>query len=1209
MNSNKSSSIIVILFFISALGIGACGSGGGGGTSTPTEIIYTGKTDPVHITAEKANLLMANILNGPGNSASPKPSNAPTASQVLPRLLSRSFIAEAASARRTILRSSQALMKTSFASAAPNPVNQTEDCGSSGTVTITGSINDDGTGTLKFHYVDCNEGDGFTINGDATFQIDAVDAATGIILDGTIRSTALRTEDAFSEVIFNGSIRSQVLLADQREILIVNGIFKDSRSAKLFKFESVVIVLVFDNYLNPTRHTETITGRIYDSVEGYVNIATQFPLIFSNEGLDFPDDGGPLVIIGAENSRARLIVVSASKARIEVDADGDSVFETAAFYSWTNLTGAPSPNEPPTGIVTLSPAAPKRGDTLTATVTASDPEDDPLTYAYTWTRNGTPIDGANASTLDGNQFVRGDTITAVMVLSDGFGSTLITASTTIADSPPVVEPTNLVNAAYGVTVEFQSGVSDPDGDPVTYLLAYGPAGMQIDQTGKISWTPVGPMFDETMEVHFGVRATSGGITVETAGTITVTDPGHPKPLVRTGIQIPAAPDGIVIADFNGDLKNEVLITNHQNLLYTLVFDGTNYVQDWVYPFDLTSIRAITAHDLTGDGHPDMIVGVSSGIIILDGVSRKIIKEITDGYSFHSSIRVIDIDNDGGEEIIYLGFGDDSFSFLQTINVYDADTLRQEWQSPPLDLGPSLAIGNVDNDSTLEIVTSNGYVYDGATHENQWAYGAGFGTLVDTGDLDNDGVEEIVSNGLQLIRVYSAVLKSPLWEIRREVNALVVTNIDRDPQAEIIVADRPLGDVIAYDGSSGAGSQEWSISEQNYGVWSIAVGDTDNDGSPEFVWGAGVEDSLPDSFVIAGLNPSIQIEWTNGTRFDRWFDGTALLQLDGPFVGGHWLSTSTGQRQAVFASSRSNSGHSGTRLIGINPVTGKFTTSSEIGTNFSGIASLSGADYDGDGVDEVFLTTSSAYDGYFTVYDFIRDLPEWTSAANLGIGRAVTRGDLNRDGHDDLIALTVDGYIYAYDVFNSTLIWKSTQLPGYGSSDLEVADLDGDGVLEIIATATNSLSVYERHGSNYILGMLIDVIGGNHLAIGDLDQDGRPEIIITTLNTAYDTPVYIYDSLTFDLKSQYRLSVPVSELAVPPDGSGNLLIGTSKNSFNSSFETSVKLITVDGMTGTIIWSSPPLLGDIVPNSLSFADINNDGAQELIFGTTRAMYITQ
>ncbi|MCG3113649.1 MAG: VCBS repeat-containing protein [Candidatus Manganitrophus sp. SB1] len=1207
MNSNKSSSIIVVLFFISALGIGACGSGDGGGTSTPTEVNYTGKTDPAHITGEKANLLIANVLTGPGTLAVSKPSNASAAPRSgQPQLLSRSFIAQTASARRAFLQSTQALMKTSLASAAPNPVNETEDCTSSGTVTITGAINDDGTGTLKFHYVDCDDGDGFMTNGDATFQVDAVDPGTGIILDGTIQSTALRTEDSLSEVIFNGSIRSQVLLSDQREILIVNGIFKDSRSAKLFKLESVVIVFVYDDYLNPTRHTESISGRIYDSVEGYVNIATGSPLIFSNEGLNFPDDGGLLVIIGAEGSRARLLAISASKARIEVDTDGDGIFETAAFYSWTNLTGAPSPNEPPTGIVTLSPAMPKRGDTLTATVTASDPENDPLTYAYAWTRNGTPIDGANTPTLDGNQFVKGDIVTVIVGLSDGLGSTSIIASITIGDSPLVAEPTNPVNAAYGVPLELQLGVSDPDGDSVSYRLAYGPGGMRIDQTGKISWTPTGPMFDETLEVHFGVRATSGEITVETAGTITVTDPGHPKPLVRTGIQIPAAPDGIVIADFNGDLKNEVLITN-QNLLYTLIFDGTNYVQNWVYPFDLTSIMAITAHDLTGDGHPDMIVGVSSGIIILDGVNRKIVKEITDGYSFRSSIRVIDIDNDGGEEIIYLGFGDDSFSFLQTINVYDADTLRQEWQSPPLDLGPSLAIGNVDNDPTLEIVTSNGYVYDGATHENQWAYGAGFGALVDTGDLNNDGVEEIVSNGLQFIRVYSAVLKSPLWEIQREVSALVVTNIDHDPQAEIIVADRPLGDVIAYDGSRGAGSQEWSISEQNYGVWSITVGDTDNDGSPEFVWGAGVEDSLPDSLVIAGLNPSIQVEWTNGTRFDRWFDGTALLQLDGPFVGGHWLSTSTGQRQAIFASPRSNSGHGGTRLIGIDPVTGNFTTSSEIGTNFSGIASLSGADYDGDGVDEVFLTTSSAYDGYFTVYDFIRDLPEWTSAANLGIGRAVTRGDLNRDGHDDLIALTVDGYIYAYDVFNSTLIWKSTQLPSYGAFDLEVADLDGDGALEIIATATESLLVYKKQGNVYLLNMLIGVNAGNHLAVGDLDSDGTPEIIITS--SAYDTAVFIYDGVTFDLKGQYTLSVPISELAVPLDGSGNLLIGTSKNSFNSSFETSAKLITVDGMTGTIIWSSPPLLGDIVPNSLSFADINNDGAQELIFGTTRAMYITQ
>jgi hypothetical protein len=46
-----------------------------------------------------------------------------------------------------------------------------------------------------------------------------------------------------------------------------------------------------------------------------------------------------------------------------------------------------------------------------------------------------------------------------------------------------------------------------------------------------------------------------------------------------------------------------------------------------------------------------------------------------------------------------------------------------------------------------------------------------------------------------------------------------------------------------------------------------------------------------------------------------------------------------------------------------------------------------------------------------------------------------------------------------------------------------------------------------------------------------------------------------------------------------------------------------------MTGVTIWESPALLGEIQNNSLSSADVNGDGANELIFGTSKAMYITR
>ena len=49
--------------------------------------------------------------------------------------------------------------------------------------------------------------------------------------------------------------------------------------------------------------------------------------------------------------------------------------------------------------VVLSPGNPHRNDPLSVVVTASDPDGDPVTLSYVWSRNGTVVAGATGTTL------------------------------------------------------------------------------------------------------------------------------------------------------------------------------------------------------------------------------------------------------------------------------------------------------------------------------------------------------------------------------------------------------------------------------------------------------------------------------------------------------------------------------------------------------------------------------------------------------------------------------------------------------------------------------------------------------------------------------------------------------------------------------------------------------------------------------------------
>jgi hypothetical protein len=53
----------------------------------------------------------------------------------------------------------------------------------------------------------------------------------------------------------------------------------------------------------------------------------------------------------------------------------------------------------------------------------------------------------------------------------------------------------------------------------------------------------------------------------------------------------------------------------------------------------------------------------------------------------------------------------------------------------------------------------------------------------------------------------------------------------------------------------------------------------------------------------------------------------------------------------------------------------------------------------------------------------------------------------------------------------------------------------------------------------------------------------------------------------------------------------------------------KIEVIDPASGTEIWESPPLRGDVPINSLNFYDLNGNGQLQIAFGTNVGMYLTQ
>jgi len=882
-----------------------------------------------------------------------------------------------------------------------------------------------------------------------------------------------------------------------------------------------------------------------------------------------------------------------------------------SFVLTMDFTGT-RPNRPPTVSVTLTPAAPRPADDVTAHVEAVDPDGDPVQISYAWMRNGVLIPGQTAAVLPGGANAAGDVVTVLATASDGSSSSTAQASVTI---PPIVlSGSPPVHVDVGQQVSFQITATSPDGAPPSdFVLEYGPAGMAVDPSGLVTWTAALPMFDRSIDVHFGITLSSSPKSRLT-GTIRVDDAARELPLYRTGIEIPVWHAGLQVTDLDGDGRAEMLVASSHSGLFELARSGTGYAQRWAYPFspgDSEAVQAAVARDLDGDGKQEIVFATGDLLVELDGATRREVARYKSNGAFSCrDLKIADVDLDGNLELVCLG-GSSTYAYDTSakVVVFDAKTLTVKWQTAQLaDMGGTLAVGNVDKDAALEIVTSGGYVFDGITQANEWAYAGGFGAVVDVGDLDGDGVAEIVgmTSGAS-IRGFDAVLKSPLWEKTGfNFDALLVADIDKDGKPEILVGDAQWGNVTAYryDAGTNALVTLWAIDSQNHGVSALGVGDVDGDGANEVVWGSGASSSGADSLVVAGLNPAISVEWTNKDP----------NQLDGPFVGGRLAHLGGGATRLLFGVGQTNSGYGGMRLVALDPVTGLVQTSAEVGSNWNTRAAVDVADYDQDGVDEVLVATSNLYDGYFAAYDFSANVSEWTSTT-LGFsaaGAAVTHADLNGDGFADLAAVTTDGYVYAFDVKHQALIWKSTGL-GSNGVDVSAADLDGDGTAEIVALASGRVVVYRKVSGavGYVEAasrLIPSGSSGVDLVVADCDGDGTPEIYVLASSYSGPATVLRFDS-ALNPAGSFSAGAAAQSLHVEDLGSGrkNLVLGVGD--FWSYLGTRPYLRAVDARSGAEVWRSPVLWGAVPINSVSYVDAKGDGGREIAFGTADGMYLTR
>lgn len=747
-----------------------------------------------------------------------------------------------------------------------------------------------------------------------------------------------------------------------------------------------------------------------------------------------------------------------------------------------------------------------------------------------------------------------------------------------------------------------SASSDPDGDPLSYTWTvvtspgYNYTALTGANTAKPSFiAKQSGTYQLSLKVYDGYSISQVDTVTVMVAPRTPSDPSLVEQQWQFGVYGEHIGEGGLLAgDLDGDGQPEIVacasVTSGygtNNVWYVVRRTASGeYEQIWRSPIHGVTIVRLLLSDMNGDGRDDVVVALEDGTInIYDGPTLKETRMITVTAPLRD-VAVADLDGDGTKEMVTSdGMG---------ISTYNTQTGGLKWKVTSGG-GNSIAVGNVDYESAPEIVSTSyggkGYVLDGATGAIEWEYANSFGDTVMLGDLDGNGIQKIVAVfPWSKITILDASLRSQAWEIAtpQYTGAVVVADADGDGVPEIVYGDRERSNVHAVDGQSRA--ERWTVGTPDSGVSGIALGDVDNDGKKEVIWGSGAASTAPDFLNVADPTTGA-VKWKSQSV--RGLSQLAVGDVD-----------DDGEDEIVMVTDYSNSGYDGGIIHIFSARTHALKHSEKLGTRdwMGSHRGVRVGDVDDDGRTEFVIGSSDLYNGFIRVYDgATRSVKQQSAGYNGNYFSTLAIGDVDGDGKTEIVAGqgvehsgAIGSYIIVFDGGTLQEKWRSNDFMSIWAAvyDIKVADLDRDGHPEIIASLANRRLIV-IDGVTHNQKLMLDT-PARALEVADVDGDGFLDLLVGR----DDGNIDVYDGATLTVRKTVSSmgSGPVDAIKV------QTIVGSVEQ----------WIVASDGVLSILDaqdlkWRSThlgPSLGR--NNSIAVKDVDGDGRKSIFIGTDPVLY---
>ena len=521
-----------------------------------------------------------------------------------------------------------------------------------------------------------------------------------------------------------------------------------------------------------------------------------------------------------------------------------------------------------------------------------------------------------------------------------------------------------------------------------------------------------------------------------------------------------------------------------------------------------------------------------------------------------SVALGDVDGDGRLDVVSANLRSDTLTIFRQESGGEFTLLRSLGGPGAIDGPQSVALGDVDGDGQLDVVSAN-WLSHTLTIFRQESGGefvllpplGGPGVIesprsVALGDVDGDGRLDVVSanefsDTLTIFRQESGGEFELLLPLDSDSpRSVALGDVDGDGHVDVVSANYSGNTVTIFRQEAG-GEFEPLRPLGGPGVTedprAVALGDVDGDGRLDVVSANHFSNTLtifrqessggfallqslggPGSTVALGdLDGDGRLDVVSANRIFRQESGGEFVLLQSLGVAGVSVALGDvdgdGRLDVVYASSN-------TLIILRQESDGEFTLLQSLG-GFgvtSRPTSVALGDVDGDGRLDVVSANSSS--NTLTIFRQESD-GEFTLLQSLGgfgvtsLPKSVALGDVDGDGRLDVVSanwISDTLTIFRQESDGEFTFLQSLGGPGVISRPTSVAlgDVDGDGQLDVVSAnqTSNTLTIFRQEsGGEFTLLQSLDGFGvgsPQSVALGDVDGDGRLDVV--SANETSDT---------------------------------------------------------------------------------------------------------